>query len=152
MQREVAPAFEQKLAAAVKELKVGPGTQEGVAQGPLVDDKAVQKVEEHVADALAKGGRIVTGGHRHAMGHSFYEPTVVADCTPDMLLAQDETFGPLAALFLFDTEEEAVALANDTEVGLAGYFYTRDLARAWRVGEALEVGMVGICSGTRGFA
>ncbi|MFP5434418.1 NAD-dependent succinate-semialdehyde dehydrogenase [Sphingobium sp. ba1] len=147
VQREVAPAFEQKLTAAVKKLKVGPGTQEGVAQGPLIDDKAVQKVEEHVADALAKGGRIVTGGHRHALGRSFYEPTVVADCTPDMLLAQDETFGPLAALFLFDTEEEAVALANDTEVGLAGYFYTRDLARVWRVAEALEVGMVGINTG-----
>ena len=147
VQREIAPAFEQKLAAAVAKLKVGPGADDGVDQGPLIDDKAVEKVEELVGDALAKGGRIVTGGKRHELGHSFYQPTIIADCTSDMLLAQDEIFGPVAALFLFDTEEEALALANDTEVGLAGYFYTRDLARAWRVGEALEVGMVGVNTG-----
>lgn len=147
VQRDVAQMFEQKLAAAVAKLKVGAGAGDGTTQGPLIDEKAVEKVEEHVADAIAKGGRLVAGGHRHALGGSFFEPTVIGDCTPDMALASEETFGPLAALFPFDTEEEAVALANATEVGLAGYFYTRDLARAWRVGEALEVGMVGINTG-----
>lgn len=147
VQREVATAFEQKLAAAVRALKVGPGAAQGTTQGPLIDEAAVAKVEEHIGDALAKGGRVVVGGKRHALGHSFFEPTVLADCSPEMLLAREETFGPLAPLFAFDTEEEALALANDTEVGLAGYFYTRDLARAWRVGEALEVGMVGINTG-----
>jgi succinate-semialdehyde dehydrogenase/glutarate-semialdehyde dehydrogenase len=147
VQREVAAAFEQKLAVAVGKLKVGPGIEPGTTQGPLINEDAVEKVEEHIADALAKGGRLVAGGKRHALGHSFFEPTVVAGCTPAMTLAREETFGPLAALFAFDSEEEAVALANDTEVGLAGYFYTRDLARAWRVGEALEVGMVGINTG-----
>ncbi|WP_375188381.1 NAD-dependent succinate-semialdehyde dehydrogenase [Sphingobium yanoikuyae] len=147
VQRDVAPAFAEKLKAAVAKLKVGPGTQAGVTQGPLIDEKAVEKVEEHVADALAKGGTLVSGGHRHKLGHSFFEPTIISGCTPEMKLANEETFGPLAALFLFDTEEEAVALANATEVGLSGYFYTRDLSRAWRVGEALEVGMVGINTG-----
>jgi succinate-semialdehyde dehydrogenase/glutarate-semialdehyde dehydrogenase len=147
VQREIAGAFEAKLAAAVATLAVGPGTAQGVSQGPLIDHAAVAKVEEHLADALAKGARVVAGGKRHALGHSFFEPTVIAGCTPDMALAREETFGPLASLFTFDTEDEAVALANDTEVGLAGYFYTRDLARAWRVGEALEVGMVGINTG-----
>ncbi|MBU0776024.1 MAG: NAD-dependent succinate-semialdehyde dehydrogenase [Alphaproteobacteria bacterium] len=147
VQRDVSAAFERKLADAVAKLKVGPGTEAGVTQGPLIDDKAVDKVEEHVADALAKGARLVHGGHRHPLGHSFYEPTIIAGCTPAMALASEETFGPLAALFTFDTEEEAIAMANDTDVGLAGYFYTRDLARAWRVGEALEVGMVGINTG-----
>ena len=147
VQREIAGAFEAKLAAAVANLAVGPGTAQGVSQGPLIDQAAVAKVEEHLADALAKGARVVAGGKRHALGHSFFEPTVIAGCTPEMALAREETFGPLASLFTFDTEDEAVALANDTEVGLAGYFYTRDLARAWRVGEALEVGMVGINTG-----
>ena len=147
VQRDVSAAFERKLADAVAKLQVGPGTEAGVTQGPLIDDKAVDKVEEHVADALAKGARLVHGGHRHPLGHSFYEPTIIAGCTPAMALASEETFGPLAALFTFDTEEEAIAMANDTDVGLAGYFYTRDLARAWRVGEALEVGMVGINTG-----
>jgi len=147
VQREVAEAFEAKLAAAVAALKVGPGTEAGVAQGPLIDDAAVAKVEAHIADAVAKGGRVIAGGKRHALGHSFFEPTIVSGCTPDMALAGEETFGPLASIFRFDSEEEAVALANDTEVGLAGYFYTRDLARAWRVGESLEVGMVGINTG-----
>ncbi|WP_336968537.1 NAD-dependent succinate-semialdehyde dehydrogenase [Sphingobium aromaticiconvertens] len=147
VQREVAAAFEQKLAVAVGKLKVGPGIEPGTTQGPLINEDAVEKVEEHIADALAKGGRLVTGGKRHPLGHSFFEPTVVAGCTPAMMLAREETFGPLAALFAFDSEAEAVAMANDTEVGLAGYFYTRDLARAWRVGEALEVGMVGINTG-----
>ncbi|MCJ8156147.1 NAD-dependent succinate-semialdehyde dehydrogenase [Sphingomonas sp. LaA6.9] len=147
IQRDVAAAFEAKLAAAVRALNVGPGAEQGSTQGPLIDQAAVAKVEEHVADALAKGGRVVAGGQRHSLGQSFFEPTVIADCNPAMLLAREETFGPLAALFVFDTEEDAIALANDTEVGLAGYFYTRDLARAWRVGEALEVGMVGINTG-----
>lgn len=147
VQRDIAGAFAEKLAVAVGKLKVGAGAEEGTTQGPLIDEKAVEKVEEHVADALAKGGRLVAGGHRHALGGSFFEPTIVADCTADMELAREETFGPLAALFTFDTDEEAVALANDTEVGLAGYFYTRDLGRVWRVAEALEVGMVGINTG-----
>ena len=145
--REIAGAFEEKLTAAVRALKVGPGTAEGTTQGPLIDNAAVAKIEEHVSDALSKGGRLVTGGERSKLGGSFYEPTVIADCTPAMLVAKEETFGPLAPIFPFDTEEEAVAMANDTEVGLAGYFYTRDLARAWRVGEAIEVGMVGINTG-----
>jgi succinate-semialdehyde dehydrogenase/glutarate-semialdehyde dehydrogenase len=147
VQRDVAAAFEEKLAAAANRLAVGPGTEAGTTQGPLIDDNAVAKVEEHIADALAKGARVVAGGKRHALGFSFFEPTVIAGCMPDMALAREETFGPLASLFAFETEEEALALANDTEVGLAGYFYTRDLARAWRVGEALEVGMVGINTG-----
>jgi len=147
VQRGVADTFEARLAAAVNALRVGPGTADGTTQGPLIDEKAVEKVEEHIADALAKGGRIVAGGKRHPLGHSFFEPTVIAGATPDMALAQEETFGPLAPLFVFDSEDEALALANDTEVGLAGYFYTRDLSRAWRVGEALEVGMVGINTG-----
>ncbi len=147
VQREIADAFAAKFAAKVRELKVGPGTDAGVNQGPLIDTSAVAKIEEHIADALAKGGTLVAGGHKHALGHSFFEPTVITGCTPDMAVASEETFGPLAAIFIFDTEEEAIALANDTEVGLAGYFYTRDLARTWRVGEALEVGMVGINTG-----
>ncbi|WP_375398171.1 NAD-dependent succinate-semialdehyde dehydrogenase [uncultured Sphingomonas sp.] len=147
VQRDVAEAFEAKLAVAVAGLKVGPGTETGVAQGPLIDDNAVVKVEEHIADALDKGGRVLAGGHRHALGHSFFEPTIIAGCTTEMLLAGEETFGPLASIFTFDSEKEAVALANDSEVGLAGYFYTRDLSRAWRVGEALEVGIVGINTG-----
>jgi len=147
VQRDVADAFEAKLAAAVTALKVGPGIADGVAQGPLIDDAAVAKVEAHIADAVARGGRVIAGGKRHALGRSFFEPTIVSGCTSDMALAGEETFGPLAAIFRFDSEEEAVALANDSEVGLAGYFYTRDLARAWRVGEALEVGMVGINTG-----
>lgn len=147
VQRGVAREFEARLAAAVSKLAVGPGTQAGTTQGPLIDDDAVAKVEEHIADAVSKGGRVVTGGKRHELGHTFFQPTVIAGCTPQMTLAHEETFGPLASLFEFDSEEEAVALANDSEVGLAGYFYTRDLARAWHVAEALEVGMVGINTG-----
>ena len=145
--REIAAAFETKLVAAVAALRVGEGAAAGTTQGPLIDDNAVAKVEEHIADAVAKGGRVIAGGHRHALGHSFFEPTIIAGCTPDMLVAKEETFGPLAPLFVFDTEAEAVAMANDTDVGLAGYFYTRDLSRAWRVAEALEVGMVGVNTG-----
>jgi succinate-semialdehyde dehydrogenase/glutarate-semialdehyde dehydrogenase len=147
VQEAIAADFEARLAKAVRALAVGPGVQPGVVQGPLIDAFAVEKVEAHIADALGKGGRLVTGGHRHALGPLFFEPTVIGDCTPAMAIAHEETFGPVAALFPFADEAEAIALANDTEVGLAGYFYTRDLARAWRVAEALEVGMVGINTG-----
>jgi succinate-semialdehyde dehydrogenase/glutarate-semialdehyde dehydrogenase len=145
--REVAEAFEAKLIAAVGRLQVAPGVATGTTQGPLIDEAAVQKVEEHIADALEKGARLLAGGHRHSLGQTFFEPTILTGCTPAMDVAREETFGPLAPLFLFDSEGEALALANDTEVGLAGYFYTRDLSRAWRVAEALEVGMVGINTG-----
>jgi succinate-semialdehyde dehydrogenase/glutarate-semialdehyde dehydrogenase len=145
--QDVADAFEKKLAVAVAALRVGKGTDADVLQGPLINAKAVAKVEEHIKDALAKGGRVLTGGHRHALGNLFFEPTVIAGCTPAMLVAREETFGPLAPVFRFATDTEALELANDTEVGLAGYFYTRDLSRAWRVAEALEVGIVGINTG-----
>ncbi|MBB6253288.1 NAD-dependent succinate-semialdehyde dehydrogenase [Nitrospirillum iridis] len=147
VQRGIADRFAEKLAAAASALAVGDGRRDGTAQGPLIDQTAVAKVEEHIADALARGATLLTGGRRHALGGGFFEPTVLSGCTPDMLVASEETFGPLAALFAFDTEDEAIRLANDTEVGLAGYFYTRDHARIWRVAEALEVGMVGINSG-----
>ncbi|AMP02317.1 succinate-semialdehyde dehydrogenase [Collimonas arenae] len=140
-------AFAAKLVAAVAKLKVGNGQQEGVTQGPLIDDKAVAKVEQHIADAVSKGARILVGGKRHALGHSFFEPTVLADVTSDMLVAREETFGPMAPLFRFKTDDEAIALANDTEFGLASYFYSRDIGRIWRVAEGLESGMVGINTG-----
>jgi len=139
--------FAEKLVAAVAKLKVGNGAEEGVTQGPLIDDKAVQKVEQHVADALAKGGRLLAGGKRHALGHSFFQPTVIADVTSDMIVASEETFGPLAPLFRFTTDEQAVELANSTEFGLASYFYSRDIGRIWRVAEGLESGMVGVNTG-----
>jgi succinate-semialdehyde dehydrogenase / glutarate-semialdehyde dehydrogenase len=140
-------AFVEKLAKASKALKIGNGLDEGVQQGPLIDDKAIAKVEEHIADALAKGAKIVTGGKRHVLGRTFFEPTVLTNVSPDALVARDETFGPLAPVFKFKTEAEAVTMANDTEFGLASYFYTRDLARAFRVSEALKYGMVGINEG-----
>jgi len=139
--------FAEKLVAAVEKLKVGNGVDEGVTQGPLIDEKAVQKVEEHVADALSKGGRLLTGGKRHALGHSFFQPTIIADIGKDMLVASEETFGPLAPLFRFKTDEEVIALANDTEFGLASYFYSRDIGRIWRVAEGLECGIVGVNTG-----
>jgi len=139
--------FVAKLAGAVGQLKVGPGTEPGVTQGPLIDEAAVRKVEEHVADAIAKGGRLVMGGHRHALGHTFFEPTLIADATQDMLVAKEETFGPLAPLIRFRTDADAIRLANDTEFGLAAYFYARDLGRVWRVAEAIEAGIVGINTG-----
>ena len=126
---------------------VGPGTEAGVTQGPLIDSAAVAKVEEHVADALANGARLVLGGRRHALGGTFFEPTVLVNCSTDMLVAHEETFGPVASIFVFDEEEEAIQLANASEFGLAGYFYSRDLGRVWRVAEALECGMVGINTG-----
>jgi len=147
VQEGVYEAFSQKLAKRVNGLKVGDGMQDGVEQGPLIDMKAVAKVEEHIADAVAKGARVLTGGKRHALGQSFFEPTVLADATAEMLVAKEETFGPLAPLFRFKTEAEAIALANATEFGLAAYFYSRDIGRIWRVAEAIEYGMVGINSG-----
>jgi len=139
--------FTRRLVTAVKALRVGDGLQGATDQGPLIDAKALAKVEEHVADALAKGAHIASGGKRHPLGGTFYEPTVLTDTTPDMLLAHEETFGPVAPLFRFHTEQEALAMANATEFGLAGYFYTRDLARAWRVSEGLECGMIGVNTG-----
>ncbi|TSK05276.1 MAG: NADP-dependent succinate-semialdehyde dehydrogenase [Geobacter sp.] len=139
--------FSEKLAAEVAAMKVGDGLKGETQQGPLIDMAAVEKVEEHIGDALAKGARVVTGGKRHALGGSFFEPTVLADVSPDMLVAREETFGPVAPLFRFKTEEEAIRLANDTEFGLAAYFYSRDIARVWRVAEAVEYGIVGINTG-----
>ncbi|NKJ49030.1 succinate-semialdehyde dehydrogenase I [Burkholderia sp. SG-MS1] len=140
-------AFAENLVLAVRALKVGNGMDEGVRIGPLIDEKAVAKVEEHIADATSKGARVLLGGERHHLGQSFFEPTVLANVTPDMLVAREETFGPLAPLFRFDTEDEVVAMANDTEFGLASYFYARDLGRVWRVSERLEYGMVGVNTG-----
>ncbi|NCA88808.1 MAG: NAD-dependent succinate-semialdehyde dehydrogenase [Gammaproteobacteria bacterium] len=140
-------AFAARLAERAGELKVGPGREPGVVQGPLINAAAVAKVEAHIADALAKGASLLTGGARHALGGTFFQPTVLADLAPEMLIAREETFGPVAPLFRFATEAEAIAMANATEYGLAAYFYTRDLARAWRVSEALEYGMVGVNSG-----
>jgi len=147
VQRGVLEAFTQKFVAKVEALKVGPGTEAGVTQGPLIDGKAVEKVEEHVADALAKGAKVLVGGKRHALGGQFYQPTVIAGATGDMLVAHEETFGPLAPIFAFDTEAEAVARANDTEFGLASYFYSRDIGRIMRVAEQLESGIVGVNTG-----
>jgi succinate-semialdehyde dehydrogenase/glutarate-semialdehyde dehydrogenase len=146
-QAGVYDAFVEKLAESAKALKVGKGIDEGTEQGPLIDANAVSKIEEHIADALAKGGRLVAGGHRHALGGTFFEPTVIADATQDMLVAGEETFGPLAPVIRFETEEQAIAMANDTEFGLAAYFYSRDLGRVWRVAEAIESGMVCVNSG-----
>jgi len=144
---DVYDSFVGKLADAVALLKVGPGTQEGVTQGPLINEDAVKKVESHVKDAVLHGGRIVSGGKRHALGHSFFEPTIIADATPAMKVAREETFGPLAPVFRFHSDEEVVYLANNTEFGLAAYFYSRDIGRIWRVAEALEYGMVGVNTG-----
>jgi len=139
--------FVEKLTAATAALKVGPGLEEGTTQGPLIDEKALATVEEMVADAKAKGGRVTTGGKRHALGGSFYEPTVIADAKAEMKFSREEIFGPVAPVFKFETEDEAIALANATEYGLACYFYTRDLGRAFRVAEALEYGIVGVNEG-----
>ena len=147
VQDGVYDAFAAKLVEAVKKLKVGDGMENGVTQGPLINEQAVKKVEQHIADAVSKGARVLLGGKRHALGHSFFEPTVLADVTPAMQVAREETFGPMAPLFRFKTDEEAVALANDTEFGLASYFYSRDIGRIWRVAEGLESGMVGINTG-----
>jgi len=147
VQDKVYDAFAAKLAAKVKTLTVGNGVDAGVLMGPLIDAKAVAKVEEHIADALAKGARLLAGGGKHALGGLFFQPTVLADVTPAMLVAKEETFGPVAPLFRFRDEAEAIHMANDTEFGLASYFYGRDIGRIWRVAEALEYGIVGINTG-----
>lgn len=141
-------AFVEKLAARVAAIQLGNGFEAGVDQGPLIDDAAVAKVELHVADALAKGARLMVGGRRaEGLGPRFFEPTVLADASPSMLCSREESFGPIAPVFRFETEHEAIALANGTEFGLAGYFYSRDIGRIFRVGEALECGMVGVNTG-----
>lgn len=147
VQDGVYDAFAAKLAEAVSTLEVGDGMQPGVEQGPLINEAGVEKVEEHIADAVAGGARVVAGGGRHALGGNYFQPTLLADVTPAMKVANDETFGPMAPLFRFQDEEEALAMANDTEYGLACYFYTRDLGRSWRVMEGLEYGLVGINAG-----
>jgi succinate-semialdehyde dehydrogenase/glutarate-semialdehyde dehydrogenase len=139
--------FAQRLKVAVGKLRIGDGLAGVTDQGPLIDAKAVAKVEEHIADALAKGARVIAGGKRHALGGSFFEPTILTGVTPEMLVAREETFGPVAPLFRFTTEAQAIAMANDTEFGLAAYLYTRDLARSWRVSEAVEYGIVGLNTG-----
>ncbi|WP_298500146.1 NAD-dependent succinate-semialdehyde dehydrogenase [uncultured Maritimibacter sp.] len=147
VQAGVYDAFAEKLSAKLATLKVGDGMDEGTVFGPLIDSAAVEKVREHIADATAKGAQVAMGGQPHALGGTFFEPTVLTGVTADMAVAREETFGPVAPLFKFDTDDEVVAASNDTEFGLASYFYTRDLARAWRVGERLEYGMVGINTG-----
>jgi succinate-semialdehyde dehydrogenase/glutarate-semialdehyde dehydrogenase len=147
VQDGVYDAFATMLAEAVKKLKPAPGLEPGATQGPLIDDKAVAKVEEHIKDALGRGARVVVGGKRHSLGGRFFEPTVLADVASDALMAREETFGPVAPLFRFKTDDEAIALANDTEFGLAAYFYGRDIGRVWRMAEGLESGMVGINTG-----
>ena len=147
VQSAVYDAFAEKLAARLAEAPVGNGLEEGTVFGPLIDAAAVAKVRAHIADATAKGAQVVLGGQPHELGGTYFQPTVLRGVTSDMAVAREETFGPVAPLFRFDTDAEVVALSNDTEFGLASYFYTRDLARAWRVGEQLEYGMVGINTG-----
>jgi len=147
VQDEVYDEFAAKLTQAVNEMKVGNGAEDGVNQGPMIDMAAVEKVEEHVQDAVNRGARVITGGKRHALGGTFYEPTVLADVTTEMRIAHEETFGPVAPLFRFKSELQAIEMANDTEFGLAGYFYSRDVGRIWRVSEGLEFGLVGVNAG-----
>ena len=147
VQAGVYDAFVEKLAAATGKLKVGPGLEAGTQQGPLIDDKAVEKVEEFIADAKAKGGKIETGGNRHSLGGTFFEPTVISNASTDMLFTQEEIFGPVAPVYRFETEEEAIQLANDTIYGLACYFYTGDLGRTFRVSEGLKYGLIGVNEG-----
>ena len=147
IQDSVYDKFAAKLADAVKKLKPAPGGEAGATQGPLIDDRAVQKVEQHITDATSKGARVLVGGKRHALGGRFFEPTILVDVTPAMAVAREETFGPVAPLFRFHAEADAIRLANDTEFGLAAYFYGRDVGRIWRVAEALEYGIIGINTG-----
>jgi len=147
VQSGVYDAFSKKLAEAVANLKVSDGFDEGAEQGPLINMAAVEKVEAHIKDAVGKGAKVMLGGQRHELGSTFFQPTILTDVTTDMLCAREETFGPLAPLFRFETEEQAVQMANDTEFGLAAYFYARDIGRVWRVSEALEYGIVGINEG-----
>ncbi|MDX2103334.1 MAG: aldehyde dehydrogenase family protein, partial [Alphaproteobacteria bacterium] len=147
VQAGVYEAFAEKFAAKARALVVGDGLKGPTTQGPMIDMSAVEKVEEHIADAVAKGATVVTGGKRHALGGSFFEPTVLTGVTQAMKVAKEETFGPLAPLFRFETEADVIAMANDTEYGLAAYFYSRDIGRIFRVAEAIEYGMVGINTG-----
>jgi succinate-semialdehyde dehydrogenase/glutarate-semialdehyde dehydrogenase len=147
VQDAIYDAFAAKLGQGVRKLKVGKGTELGVVQGPLINMAAVEKVEHHIKDAVDKGATVAVGGHRHNLGGTFFEPTVLTGVKPDMLITKEETFGPVAPLYRFKTEDEAIRLANDTEFGLAAYFYARDLGRVWRVGEGLDYGMIGINSG-----
>ena len=147
VQQGVHDLFVAKLAEAVRKLRVGNGLEGVTEQGPLIDARAVAKVEEHIADAIAKGGKVALGGRRHALGGTFFEPTILTHVKPNMMVAREETFGPVAPVFSFKDEKEAIRMANDTEFGLASYFYTRDLARAWRVAEGLEYGIVGLNTG-----
>jgi succinate-semialdehyde dehydrogenase / glutarate-semialdehyde dehydrogenase len=147
VQESVYDRFATKLTDAVKKLKPAPGAEPGATQGPLIDDRAVEKVEQHISDATSKGARVVLGGRRHALGGRFFEPTILTDVTPAMMVAREETFGPVAPLFRFESEADAIRLANDTEFGLAAYFYGRDIGRIWRVAEALEYGIIGINTG-----
>jgi succinate-semialdehyde dehydrogenase/glutarate-semialdehyde dehydrogenase len=147
VQEGVYDAFVAKFAAKVAELQVGNGMDEGVTQGPMINQGAIDKVKDHIADALSKGGTLICGGESHSMGGSFFSPTIISNVTTDMKVATEETFGPLAAIFKFKDEAQAIDMANDTEFGLAAYFYTRDIGRVWRVGEGLEYGIVGINEG-----
>ena len=147
MHDKVYDAFAAKLSERVRALKVGSGIEAGVTQGPLINREALEKVEEHVADATAHGAKVAVGGKRHALGGTFYEPTVLTGVTADMKIFSEETFGPVAPLFRFKTDKEVIELANRTEFGLASYFYSRDIGRIWRVAEALEYGMVGVNTG-----
>jgi succinate-semialdehyde dehydrogenase/glutarate-semialdehyde dehydrogenase len=147
VQAGVYDVFAEKLVGAVKKLKVGNGFEPGVLQGPLIDQAAVEKVEEHIQDAVSQGAQVLLGGKRHSLGQTFFEPTVLADVTPQMKVAREETFGPVAPLFRFQTDEQAIQMANDTEFGLASYFYSRNIGRIWRAAEGLECGMVGINTG-----
>jgi succinate-semialdehyde dehydrogenase/glutarate-semialdehyde dehydrogenase len=147
VQDTVLDAFVERFSKAVAALKVGDGFAEGTTIGPLINEAAVVKVEEHIADAEKKGACVSLGGKRHELGRTFFEPTILTGATPDMMIFKEETFGPVAPIFTFSTEKEAIALANDTEFGLAAYFYGRDIGRVWRVAEALEYGMVGINEG-----
>jgi succinate-semialdehyde dehydrogenase/glutarate-semialdehyde dehydrogenase len=143
----IAKSFTNLLTEAVLKLRVGPGTQQGVTQGPLIDEEAVAKVEALLADAIDQGAKIIAGGSRHSLGGTFFEPTILYGCTPLMAIAREEIFGPVVPIFIFNSDEEAISLANATEFGLAAYFYSRDMARIWRVAEALECGMVGVNTG-----
>lgn len=147
VQAGVYDAFAEKFAEKVASLKIADGFEEGAQIGPLIDENAVAKVERHISDAVAKGASVAAGGQRHELGGLFFEPTILRDATEDMVFATEEIFGPVAPLFKFETEEEVVAAANDTEYGLAAYFYSRDMARSWRVSEALDYGMVGVNAG-----
>jgi succinate-semialdehyde dehydrogenase/glutarate-semialdehyde dehydrogenase len=147
VQNAIYDAFAERLSRAVDTLRVGSGLEEGISQGPLIDDAAVEKVESHIRDAVSKGATVLKGGQRHPNGGRFFSPTVLTEVTSDMAVAREETFGPVAPLFRFETDADAIALANRTEFGLAAYFYGRDIARIWRVAEALEYGIVGVNTG-----